>query len=444
MNNLPDELLEYNDLLNRLYDEVTTAQRGVNMTTPTPQPVPPEPAFDQSATTIPPDVRVRVRWHSPTNHNARIESTHRLPAKALVLQELTPAQRSLIPMRYRNASNSYYDIRYCINHTHESIPLQVWADAISAATVRGLAVTTAVSADSIVGGLSQTGYLAIGGSILKVSTIAHVGSSKAMAAIKRHATEQAKAEAEAIRTVATQWATNHRADAEQAASTIIQNANLTKAEAAKLMLAAQRTANVRPPEWLLEAPRSGNTAIPFKLDASSRWCVGITLALRPNHFEYTAPYRDDAGHDRRGRLSYAGEPSEHDPLKVFIWQPLDTPEGTYNPRHAYIDNTINTITRLPHMHTSGSCLGLSDGPPLLNSHTAYANLRNSLQRVHNGVNFASLLTEAHIWMKYFKPWIPAELWTLMQGTWQQNMMERIRELNTPINVERENAGVWTA
>jgi hypothetical protein len=349
------------------------------------------------------------------------------------------------PPQYKN--QSYYSINNAINYTHETIPLQVWADAISAATVRGLAATSAVSAESVLGGLLQTGYMAIGGSILKITPIAHVGSSKAMAAIKLQATAQAKVEADQIRAAATTYAAEHRANADQAAQSILAIANQTKQQADRELAAARNEGRIKPPQWLLANQYGEGVNIPFRRDADGRWQVGIVLTITPTIFEYQGSYLDEQQEQQvaqMGRLEWRALRSQKPPIKVFIWQPIENAEGTYNPRHAIIDATISPVSSMPHMHTGGSCLGLADGPPLLNSAAALSSLRNSLQRVHSGINLASLLQQPEQWKATFKPWIPEELMTLINDRdrgWQAAMNEQLRLRAIP--AER-GEGVWTA
>ena len=379
------------------------------------------------ATTVPPAIRVHITWDAARNVPS-ITSTHPLPAKALVLAQLTPAQRKLVPSNQRKYT--HYDTEDCISGTHNTIPLQVWSDAIGAATIQGLACA-GVSAETEMSSISQGGYLAIGDSIYKMSAVGHVSSNKAMAALKRNIADKARAKAEAV-----------VAAANQAAATIATNAAQMREQAEELLEQARR--NCAPPRAFAER------GCPLRY-VDGKWLVGLTARIALTHFEFehSYTYRDSRDRlvNRTGRKSWqAVDGATPSSVLVLCWVRIDNiTTGDYVQTGITTDRAC---TQLPHINNVQGCMELSGAPPHLLTFNHLDQLRVCIERAMRGVTLHSLLTHPLLWLPAFKQFVPADLLAILQD--REDYKERLRELiiseGEALEVDRvqEATEVWHA
>ena len=400
-------------------------------------PVQPPEVHEEPATTVPPPVRIHIT-RSPEGE-VLIHSSHRIPAKELVLQQLDASQRTLIPPRHRRYSQ--YSLRVCIDDTTDTIPLQQWSDAIGAATIKALACTAAASETEMVH-IANGGLLAIGDSIYKLSAVQHMPTSRALAIASRAIRSKARDQANTIIEAANQHAARIKSDAEAVAHTVTRNAIRMREEAEQLM----RNANLEfrvPPAWTMD----NSVAIKAVQFANGHicWHVGMWLFITPSVFIYEYAWNTGT-RTRRARREWLALPCE--PVTTYIWIPLQDNKGTYAPTSIYVDNAG---MELPHISHNRGCMEIPDSPRLLDSYDSYKTLRAKLLRVMSGVTLNSLLTTPSAWRKAFREAMPEDLRMVLFSSDPNTNLQRmvLDAVGQPlpgieVTTATENEETWTA
>lgn len=320
----------------------------------------------------PPLIRIHLRWDED-NHVLNITTTQPpLPTVAMVMAELSPAQRRILSQRQFRWQRDR--LNQLIPGSREVIPLQAWSDAIAQATVKRLAAQRP-EADSLISQNLQGAYMAMGDMLYRVSIVEALPAAKALPTLKRQLTERYRERAAQLEAEAQAQARRITEDASSAARAVIEQANQQKQEAQQLLQRARRESGVMPPPEL----RMGGVPLRWN-EAQQAWEAGFHFLYKPARISLS-----DASGNLLGEWLPVPEAS---PVAVLLWQPFES-EGGFVVTAAHMDGGSS---ELPHVSYGSACMAPRGLPPRVRSMAEYNQLQRAVVNCLNGgVELNSLL-----------------------------------------------------
>lgn len=299
----------------------------------------------------------------------RITCTHPVPTIKNVVPHLDADHRKKVKIY------EYNNVERHIKDTISVIPFQLWADAISAAIMTTLA--NKEGATSEMRGLVQGGYLAIGDVLYKMSAVAQLPQTKALAMAKRKIREVAELEGKSIK------------EATQAAcDAMLANALHTRQHADHYKAQIMQEVGSLPPKWIVDL------RYPIKF-VNGLWSVQVTINFWISHF--------DIGISGGKRFSFDADPGPTE--KVRLWIPLQN-DGKFAATSICVDQHDK---RMPHIKHNGACMGLSSGPTYIKRPADLSLLIEALEHCHSRVQLDSLYVPYDELLISWKPFFPKVL-----------------------------------
>lgn len=315
-------------------------------------------------------------------------NTIRHQDKALVVSLLPKASQALInKRRHGSYRDNYTSLARLINEYQISIPLQHWADALSAVIMRH----RSAQEETAVSELGADGaYLAVGSYLYRLNPVARVSTNKAIAAMRRRIMDATRDQAQSI--IAT---------AEQNARAIQLAAQQMRQQAQREAEEARRQAQTMdfPPASLV----SGGAAVRYR--RTHQWEVQLSYTFRIVSFRF---------HEGDRTSEWPAEPA--DSFDVKMWLPFSTDPasvGSYAITSAYMDREGPT---LPHASHQISCLAPQGLPQALRTAEDVANIAIAIRRTYSIVQLNSLLRcYPSEWDSKIKKFVPAALQGMLRG-----------------------------
>lgn len=351
-----------------------------------------------------------------------IEHSRDLPdLKSIVFQMPTQYQKKSL---YRD----YVSIEENIRRTDGRIPFQVWADAISAATMQKLA--NEEGATSELRHLAQGGYLALGDSLYKLSAVGMVPEMKALAVARKKAREATDQQIKEL-----------LESAHASADGILMAANKQREEARVILERAKAQAGAIPPVWLFQ------TGYPFRFNEYNQtWAIQVQINFVITHFD--VKYSEYDENNRSVNLSASWPALPMEPKKTRLWVPIN-PDGTYTVTGIYVDSQD---LQMPHINHGGACMGLGSAPKLLRNKTDLSRLTSAIEYANYRVQLDSLYTDMNTILKQFKEAFPKELYKVLTESSYSGARELAKKekadkekiLKEVVDLNKEARTTWTA
>src|SRR5208282_658125 len=314
-----------------LLDETTLREAGT---------VPVRPTVEELATALRPVIEpplitdekmkeaqaVKVSIKRDADKRVVITCSH-LPVPSLesVAVHLTPEYKKRFKVKH------YWSLENHIANEESGIPFQAWADAISSAIMQRLA--NEQGANSELKFATQTCYMAQGNTLWKMSAVAMVPQTKALATARKKIRDIAELEAKQLMD-----------SVKISANSLLSAATKTKQDADAYKLKVEREIGKMPPKWIFE------TGYPIRYDSSSGyWAIQIVINFCITHFDVLYPV------DKK--FTWKALPME--PKKIRLWVPVSDKDRTFQPTSIKVDRNDPT---LPHINHNGGCMGLASGP----------------------------------------------------------------------------------
>jgi hypothetical protein len=354
------------------------------------------------------DVRVKVRWDEANNRLSIAYSDptdSNLVDKAQVIAKL-PEVYAKAARVTSAARRNYYDIKAVITQTRNVIPLQVWSDAIAAAIIQAKLARRQTEAETVLSANNPDGgYMLIGDQLARISLVGAVSANKAMALMRRQATEQARQQARSILEAATAAAATTTLNAEQAAQGLVEAAARQKREAAQYLADIK---GARYPDVSLV-----NSGAELRKQ-DDKWQVAMEIDYKPQRLVFAK------------HLNKQWPCVEGPAVKVRLWQPFDVVTGVYNVRDIRVDGLAY---EMPHVGYESACMEVGQRPDLLRTAVDLDVLRQGVEHSLNAsINLESLLRRYRYWDPRVQNFVPRDLATAIYDTGIAAMAEVLNNL----------------
>lgn len=322
---------------------------------------------------------VIVRDRAGTNDiEVVVENGHPLPDTRSVLVHMPPKVERYIKKEHKYGMPT---LRGAIQITRSIATYQQWSDAIGAAILTRMSNKTEAVTD--LKNISEGGYLAIGQTLFKLSPVAMVKTSKALAATRRKVLDKVNTEASLV-----------ISSAKATSDALLSSASRKKLEADEYKAVIERGVNLKPPSFMIDY------ALPIKY-AHGSWQVGFTCSIVFSSFEFS--YVGNAGRE----IKHVWQALPMQPRPILMWIPV-TPNGIFSATSVCVDDSFPI---LPHMDHYSGCLGLSGLPSVINGRASVRALKGAIEQCFKVVNLSSLYVSPDGWKETFKEAIPLTLFS---------------------------------
>ena len=325
---------------------------------------------------------VRVTIKRGDDRRVVITCNHPVPSVELIIIHLSPEHRKKIK------KHSYWSIENHIANEEAGIPFQAWADAISSAIMQKL--TNEQGASSELQFAAQPCYMSYGNTLFKMSPIAMIPQTKALATARKKIRDVAELEAKQL-----------LESVKVSANTMLAAATKTKMDADAYKQKVEREIGKMPPKWLFEI------GYPIMFNSySNRWEVQVEINFKITHLDLG--YLSFSGFADK-KFTWNAEPMEA--RKIRLWIPLNDKDGTYQATSIHVDQHD---PRLPHIHHSSGCMSLASGPKKITGAGDLLRLAEALEFVHSRVQLDSMYVHAADLIPAFQKAFPLVLFAAMK------------------------------
>ena len=355
-----------------------------------------------------------VRTTVKKNEQGAIEVTcsHRLPEFDAIKTNMTHEYSKKIK------KHSYWSLNTHILNTQAEIPFQIWADAISAAVMMSLANDQ--GATSELQNITQSCYMALGTTLFKLSPVAMVPQTKALATARKKIRDVIELEGKQL-----------RESSEAAVTAILDNAARVRAEALRLREEVKREMASIPPQWLID------TGYPIHYHRSNQiWEVQIVINFQITQFDLK--FSGTGYTDKK----YTWNAEHMDPHLIRLWVPVKI-DGDFQATAIHVDSHD---PELPHITHSSGCMGLAAGPKKITRLCHLEELQYALEDCHRRVQLDSLFTDIGALLNSFKSAFPKELADALKKNRVSGAIALAHQAvdAQTINYEEETRTTWTA
>lgn len=348
-------------------------------------PTPEIPPVRESEQAIHEQPLVRVRVYRSEGGTVVIDTGDlELPSVNSVISYLPTSE-------YRKLAKQIYASRlqFAVSSTLVTIPLQIWADAIGAAIIHRIHAIK--DGEFLSKELDQNAFMAVGGTVYKLTPVSISRSNGALAAVRKSVQERIKLEAADILARAQIRADEIHTQARVSADSLMQAAITARTDAQREL--ARLSSATAPPTWAMDS----GLVLRF---TNSTWQFRMTVPITITGYEV---YFTPTGSDEK--LLYHWDASAIT-VSCDMWVLLDASTGKYQFEQLHLDKASPL---LPHMSYTGACLKPGDAPRTINSIDAAKQLKSAIQRTFRIVQLDSLFVGSADWIPTFGDGMPADL-----------------------------------